>query len=275
MPVPTTDGAVIRRRLQKDEVYERLLAAVLDGSLPPGGRLRDHELEQRFGVSRTPVRMALTRLERLRVVSSSASRVVRVAEADPALVPQLTEMLAALLLVGWRRTVTEGTARRLRGAPVPGSDDDGRVGAGPRTEGGPSRDSSPGAAGDELRRAVAGCSVLVDGLVTPHGGLLAATTDLAWVPLQHQLRLCADRVRGAAVDRAVRGVDAALRDHDEEAGATALLELGAARLLSGAGAGAGPGAGAGARPGAGAGPGAGARPGAGASWGTGRPGAGR
>ena len=255
MPVPTTDGAVIRRRLQKDEVYERLLAAVLDGSLPPGGRLRDHELEQRFGVSRTPVRMALTRLERLRVVSSSASRVVRVAEADPALVPQLTEMLAALLLVGWRRTVTEGTARRLRGAPVPGSDDDGPVGAGARAEGGPSRDSSPGAAGDELRRAVAGCSVLVDGLVTPHGGLLAATTDLAWVPLQHQLRLCADRVRGAAVDRAVRGVDAALRDRDEEAGAAALLELGAARLLAGA------------RPGAG-------RPGAGPT-GAGRPGAGR
>lgn len=269
MPVPTTDGAVIRRRLQKDEVYERLLAAVLDGSLPPGGRLRDHELEQRFGVSRTPVRMALTRLERLRVVSSSASRVVRVAEADPALVPQLTEMLAALLLVGWRRTVADGAApRRLSGAPVPGGDDDGLTGAAAGSaRGGHSRSASTGPLGDELRRAVTGCSVLVDGLVTPHGGLLAATTDLAWVPLQHQLRLCADRVRGAAVDRAVRGVDAALRDHDEEAGATALLELGAARLLSGAGAGAGPGAGAGARPGA--------RPGAGASWGTGRPGAGR
>jgi len=230
VPVPTTDGAVIRRRLQKDEVYERLLAAVLDGSLPPGGRLRDHELEQRFGVSRTPVRMALTRLERLRVVSSSASRVVRVAEADPVLVPQLTEMLAALLLVGWRRTLADGTApRHLPGAPVPRTDGDGPP-------------------GDDLRRAVAGCSVLVDGLVTPHGGLLAATTDLAWVPLQHQLRVCADRVRGAAVDRAVRGVDAALRDRDEGAGATALLELGAARLLAGR-PGAGP-AGAG-RPGAG------------------------
>lgn len=202
MPVPTTDGAVIRRRLQKDEVYERLLAAVLDGTLPAGSRLRDHELEQRLGVSRTPVRMALTRLERLRVVSSSASRVVRVAEPDPALVPLFTEMLAALLVVGWRRTLASaGASAGLPGAsrPLPG---------------------------DEVQRTIAAWSVLVDGLVTPHGGLLAATTDLAWVPLRHQLRLCGTEGRAGAVERAVQGVDAALRRHDEAEGERVLVELG-------------------------------------------------
>ena len=202
MPVPTTEGAVIRRRLQKDEVYERLLAAVLDGTLPAGSRLRDHELEERLGVSRTPVRMALTRLERLRVVSSSASRVVRVAEPDPSLVPLFAEMLAALLVVGWRRTVASGAPS----AGLPGA----------------SRSPS----GDEAQRTIVAWSVLVDGLVTPQGGLLAATTDLAWVPLQHQLRLCGARGRAEAAERAVQRVDAALRRHDEAEGERVLLELG-------------------------------------------------
>lgn len=202
MPVPTTDGAVIRRRLQKDEVYDRLLAAVLDGTLPAGTRLRDHELEQRLGVSRTPVRMALTRLERLRVVSSSASRVVRVAEPDPSLVPLFTEMLAALLVVGWRRTLACGDGSAgLPGASRPLPD-------------------------DEVQRTIASWSVLVDGLVTPRGGLLAATTDLAWVPLRHQLRLCGAQGWVGAVERAVQRVDAALRRHDEAEGERVLLELG-------------------------------------------------
>ncbi|GAB2975169.1 GntR family transcriptional regulator [Frigoribacterium salinisoli] len=193
---------MIRRRLQKDEVYERLLAAVLDGTLPAGSRLRDHELEQRLGVSRTPVRMALTRLERLRVVSSSGSRVVRVAEPDPSLVPLFTEMLAALLVVGWRRTLAQGGGSA--GLPavrrVPSD--------------------------DEAQRTIACWSVLVDGLVTPQGGLLAATTDLAWVPLRHQLRLCGARGRAGAAEQAVERVDAALRRHDEAEGEKVLLELG-------------------------------------------------
>ncbi|WP_106815652.1 GntR family transcriptional regulator [Microbacterium timonense] len=71
-----------------DEVYERLGEAILDGRLAPGARLRDHELAEWLGVSRTPVREALQRLERAGLVEVSPHRYTRVslpndkAEAD-------------------------------------------------------------------------------------------------------------------------------------------------------------------------------------------------
>ncbi|MFN3447413.1 MAG: winged helix-turn-helix domain-containing protein, partial [Roseococcus sp.] len=45
------------------DLTARLRAAIRDGSLPPGQRLTEQELARRFGVSRTPIRQALARLE--------------------------------------------------------------------------------------------------------------------------------------------------------------------------------------------------------------------
>lgn len=61
-----------------DEVYTVLGEAILDGRLPPGERLRDHDLAERLGVSRTPVREALQRLERAGLVEVSPNRYTRV-----------------------------------------------------------------------------------------------------------------------------------------------------------------------------------------------------
>lgn len=61
-----------------DEVYERLAAAILDGTLPAGQHLRDRELAELLGVSRTPVREALQRLERAGLVEVSPNRYTRV-----------------------------------------------------------------------------------------------------------------------------------------------------------------------------------------------------
>ncbi|WP_203580851.1 GntR family transcriptional regulator [Microbacterium hibisci] len=61
-----------------DEVYARLGEAILDGRLAPGERLRDHELAEWLGVSRTPVREALQRLERAGLVEVSPHRYTRV-----------------------------------------------------------------------------------------------------------------------------------------------------------------------------------------------------
>ena len=61
-----------------DEVYALLGEAILDGRLAPGGRLRDHELAEWLGVSRTPVREALQRLERTGLVEVSPHRYTRV-----------------------------------------------------------------------------------------------------------------------------------------------------------------------------------------------------
>lgn len=78
MPVPTPTRPVIPRRLQKDAVFEYLVEAILDGTLRPGERLRDAECESWLGVSRTPIRVALAKLERVRLAEVSARRATSV-----------------------------------------------------------------------------------------------------------------------------------------------------------------------------------------------------
>lgn len=67
-----------------DEVYSVLGEAILEGRLAPGERLRDHELAQRLGVSRTPVREALQRLEVIGLVEVSPNRYTRVSTPSAA-----------------------------------------------------------------------------------------------------------------------------------------------------------------------------------------------
>ena len=66
------------RAVLGDVVYARLGEAILDGRLAPGERLRDQELAEWLGVSRTPVREALQRLERAGLVEVSPHRYTRV-----------------------------------------------------------------------------------------------------------------------------------------------------------------------------------------------------
>ena len=53
---------VVHRQL-KDAVYSQILEKIVDGTLPAGYALREGELAARFGVSKTPLRDALVRLQ--------------------------------------------------------------------------------------------------------------------------------------------------------------------------------------------------------------------
>ncbi|MDR7521718.1 MAG: GntR family transcriptional regulator [Armatimonadota bacterium] len=55
--------AVTRRNLY-EEVHRRLREAILAGELPAGERVHESQLAQRLGVSRTPVRESVLKLER-------------------------------------------------------------------------------------------------------------------------------------------------------------------------------------------------------------------
>lgn len=57
-----------------DEIAFRLQAAILDGEYPPGSRLQQDELCVRFGVSRTPVREALRKLQATNLVEMIPNR---------------------------------------------------------------------------------------------------------------------------------------------------------------------------------------------------------
>lgn len=83
--------------------YELLLAAIQNGKLPPGSRLREIDLADQFGISRTPVREALKRLETQGLVSHERHHGAVVAQLDYSGIAELYFL----------REVLEGAAARL------------------------------------------------------------------------------------------------------------------------------------------------------------------
>jgi DNA-binding GntR family transcriptional regulator len=74
-----------RRPALSDQVYSTLRDAILSGQLPPNHRTTEREIAERLGVSRTPVREALGRLEQDGLVESlerSGFRVLPISISD-------------------------------------------------------------------------------------------------------------------------------------------------------------------------------------------------
>jgi DNA-binding GntR family transcriptional regulator len=100
-----------------DQVYARILEAIIDRSLPPGQRIRQNELAERLGVSRQPVSHALHLLHRQGLVAESGRRGFEVIRLDPERIRQLYEVrsaidaLAAKLAARRARTDANGRAR--------------------------------------------------------------------------------------------------------------------------------------------------------------------
>jgi DNA-binding GntR family transcriptional regulator len=86
-----------------EAAYRFIRAAIQGGRLKPGERLREIELAEQAGLSRTPIREALSRLETEGLVAHDATRGVVVAELDYSMMTELYYM----------REVLEGTAARL------------------------------------------------------------------------------------------------------------------------------------------------------------------
>lgn len=86
-----------------EHAYDTLFAAIERGQLPPGSRLREIELSEWVGASRTPIREALGRLEAEGLIARDPSRGMIVAELDHGMVAELYVMREAL----------EGTAAAL------------------------------------------------------------------------------------------------------------------------------------------------------------------
>lgn len=99
-----------------DQVYQRLVDAIADGSFPPGQRIRQSELADRLGVSRQPVSHALHLLKRQGLVQESGRKGLQVAPIDPVRLRQLYEVrgaldgLAARLAAGRVRSDAAGCA---------------------------------------------------------------------------------------------------------------------------------------------------------------------
>ncbi len=81
----------VTKQLLAEEVYQRVGASIIDGTLPPGHRIRDADLAAQFSVSRMPIREALQRLERIGLVEMYPSRYTQVTEVSPALTAKTRE----------------------------------------------------------------------------------------------------------------------------------------------------------------------------------------
>lgn len=82
--------------LLRDEVYCHLRSSILQGVLMPGMRLRDQEIAQALGVSRTPVREAIRRLQDEGLVVAEASRWTKVAPVKTDEAGNLYSIIGAL-----------------------------------------------------------------------------------------------------------------------------------------------------------------------------------
>jgi len=69
-PVSVFSGRHDRRKVT-DWVYEELKSAIVDLRLAPGDPLREATLADQLGVSKTPIREALTRLEQEGLVETT------------------------------------------------------------------------------------------------------------------------------------------------------------------------------------------------------------
>jgi DNA-binding GntR family transcriptional regulator len=96
-----------------DQAYRALREEIISGKLKPGERLTERHLATRLGVSPTPIREALQRLEHEHLIQRTDTRRILVAEPSVHRLYELTLIEAALRGVGARLAAENATEREL------------------------------------------------------------------------------------------------------------------------------------------------------------------
>ena len=104
-----------------DQVHDRLLAAIVDGTLPPGTRLTQESAADMLGVSRQPVSHALQALKRRGLLVEHGRKGLAVSAVEANRVRQLYQVRAALDVLAAElsaQRVKAGTASKRERADV-------------------------------------------------------------------------------------------------------------------------------------------------------------
>lgn len=112
MPIPPT-APKRARSLAREDVYARLSTWIIDGTLQPGEALRDQAIAAQLGVSRTPVREALRRLEDEGLVETALNRWTRVAPLVGAQAAELYPIVETLEVLALRLAAPAFTPQDL------------------------------------------------------------------------------------------------------------------------------------------------------------------
>jgi DNA-binding GntR family transcriptional regulator len=112
MPVPRSRG-LVGRTLLRENAYQAIRDAIVDGTLAPGERLADADLVAWLGISRTPIREALTRLEQTGLVRTKPGRYTIVSPLDVRAVRDAQEVTAAMHELAVRAAVPNLSAAEL------------------------------------------------------------------------------------------------------------------------------------------------------------------
>lgn len=104
MPVPVERGKH-RRSLLREQAYVSIRDAIVNGTLAPGEKLRDPELEEWLGISRTPIREALARLEVAGLVHTTPGRSTVVSSIERQAVLNAQSVAAAMHALAARTAV--------------------------------------------------------------------------------------------------------------------------------------------------------------------------
>lgn len=99
-----------------DQVYQRLMTAIADRTLPPGRRIRQGELAASLGVSRQPISHALQLLKHQGLVRDFGRQGLEVAPMDPDRIRHLYGVRSALDELAVRDAAARAAADRLTGA---------------------------------------------------------------------------------------------------------------------------------------------------------------
>lgn len=103
MPTSKLRSRTVERQTLAEQVYASTKKAIVEGDLLPGERLKELELAESLGASRTPVREALSRLEQEGLLSALPSGGLTVVQHSEAEVREIFSLIRLL----------EGYAARL------------------------------------------------------------------------------------------------------------------------------------------------------------------
>lgn len=113
MPIPQAPETIDRQPM-RNQAYVKIREWIISGALAANEQLRDSELALRLGVSRTPVREALQRLEDEGLVQTMPNRWTRVSPIEVSDARRLYPVICALECVAIRAAGARLSAAALK-----------------------------------------------------------------------------------------------------------------------------------------------------------------